>query len=131
MVTDPIADSLTRIRNAQMVNKEYVDLLYSKVIEGIVQIMKENGFIKNYKVATEGKGSYIRVYLKYDATKRPIINEIRRVSKPGLRKYVGAKNIRPYKNGIGVRILTTSKGIITDRDAKKQNIGGEVICEIW
>ncbi len=131
MVTDPIADSLTRIRNAQMVNKEYVDLLYSKIIEGIVQIMKENGFIKNYKVASEGNKPYIRIYLKYDSNKRPVINEIKRVSKPGLRKYIGAKKIRPFKNGIGVRILTTSKGIITDRDAKAQNIGGEVICEIW
>ncbi len=131
MVTDPIADSLTRIRNAQMVNKEYVDLMYSKIIEGIVQILKENGFIKNFKVAAEGKNSYIRVYLKYDANKKPVINEITRVSKPGLRKYIGAKKIKPFKNGIGIRILTTSKGIITDKEAKKQNIGGEIICEIW
>ncbi len=131
MVNDPIADSLTRVRNAQMVRKDYVDILYSKVILGVVNILKENGFIKNIKVVADEKQSYIRLFLRYDSSKKPIINEIKRVSKPGLRKYSAAKNLRPYKNGVGIRILTTSKGILSDVQARKDNIGGEVICEIW
>jgi small subunit ribosomal protein S8 len=130
MITDPIADALTRIRNAQMVNKEYVDVMYSKLIEGLMVKFKENGFIKNYKTASDKK-PYIRVYLKYDENKIPVINEIKRVSRPGLRKYVSAKNIRFYKNGLGMRIITTPKGILTDKEAKKENVGGEILCEIW
>ncbi len=130
MVNDIIADTLTRIRNAQMVRKEFVDVLYSKVVEGIIKILKDNGFIKNYKTSAEGKG-FIRVYLKYDSSKEPVIKEIKRVSRPGLRKYTAAKLIKPYKNGLGIRILTTPKGIITDKEAKRENVGGEVLCEIW
>ncbi len=130
MVNDTIADCLTRIRNAQMVKKEYVDVIYSKVVEGIVKILKENGFVKNYKTSTSEK-KYIRIYLKYDSMKNPVIKEIKRVSKPGLRKYTAAKLIKPYKNGLGMRILTTPQGIITDKEAKKGNVGGEILCEIW
>ena len=130
MITDPIADSLTRIRNALMVKKEFVDIRYSKVIEGIMLKLKENGFIKNYKTSHDSK-PYIRVYLKYDSEKLPVINEIKRVSRPGLRRYVSAKNIRFYKSGLGIRIITTPKGILTDKEAKKENVGGEVLCEIW
>ncbi len=130
MMTDPIADMLTRIRNACMVRKEYVDVIYSKLCEDVVKILKDQGFIKNYKTDAEGNKKFIRIYLKY-VDKEPVIHEIKRVSKPGLRKYIKAKAIRPYKSGIGVRILTTNKGVMTDKEAKKNNVGGEVICEIW
>jgi small subunit ribosomal protein S8 len=130
MVNDTIADTLTRIRNAQMVKKEFVDVLYSKVVEGIIKILKENGFIKNFKISTDGK-KYIRIYLKYDFSKEPVIKEIKRVSRPGLRRYTAAKLIKPYKNGLGLRILTTPKGILTDKEAKRENVGGEILCEIW
>jgi len=129
-MTDPIADMLTRIRNACMVRKEYVDVIYSKLCEDVVKILKDQGFIKNYKTDAEGNKKFIRIYLKY-VDKEPVIHEIKRVSKPGLRKYIKAKAIRPYKSGIGVRILTTNKGVMTDKEAKKNNVGGEVICEIW
>ena len=130
MITDPIADALTRIRNGQMVRKEFVDVRYSKIIEGIIKILKENGFIKNFKLSGEEKKRFIRVYLKYN-NREPVINELKRVSKPGLRKYTAAKLIKPYKNGLGMRILTTPKGILTDREARKENVGGEILCEIW
>ncbi len=130
MMTDLIADMLSRIRNAVMVRKEYVDVLYSKLCEDIVKILKEQGFIKNYKTDAEDNKKFIRIYLKY-VNKEPVIHEIKRVSKPGLRKYIKAKNIKPYKSGIGVRILTTNQGVLTDKEAKKRNVGGEVICEIW
>ena len=130
MMTDLIADILSRIRNAVMVRKEYVDVLYSKLCEDIVKILKEQGFIKNYKTDAEDNKKFIRIYLKY-VNKEPVIHEIKRVSKPGLRKYIKAKNIKPYKSGIGVRILTTNQGVLTDKEAKKRNVGGEIICEIW
>ncbi len=131
MITDPIADMLTRIRNAIMVKKEFVNVNYSKLCENIVKILKEQGFIKNYKTSFEGKKGVITIYLKYNEDKEPVIHEIRRVSKPGLRKYINVKSIRPYKSGIGIRILSTNKGVLTDKDAKEKNVGGEILCEIW
>ena len=131
MMTDPIADMLTRIRNAIMVKKEFVNVNYSKLCENIVKILREQGFIKNYKTSFDGNKGTITIYLKYNEDKEPVIHEIKRVSKPGLRKYIKAKNIRPYKSGIGVRILSTNQGVITDKEAKKRNVGGEIICEIW
>ncbi len=130
MITDPIADALTRIRNGQMVRKEFVDVRYSKIIEGIIKILKENGFVKNFKLSKVDNKAVIRVYLKYN-NREPVINELKRVSKPGLRRYTAAKLIKPYKNGIGMRILTTPKGILTDREARKENVGGEILLEIW
>ena len=131
MVNDPIADLLTRIRNGQMVKKEFVDIMYSKIIEGVIKILKENGYIKNFKIAATNKKPYVRVYLKYEHNRQPVINELKRVSRPGLRKYTGAKMIKPFKNGIGMRILTTPKGILSDKEVKKENVGGEILCEIW
>ena len=130
-MTDPIADMLTRIRNAIMVKKEFVNVNYSKLCENIVKILKEQGFIKNYKTSVEGSKGVITIYLKYNEDKEPVIHEIKRVSKPGLRKYIKSKNIKPYKSGIGVRILSTNQGVITDKEAKKKNVGGEILCEIW
>lgn len=131
MITDPIADMLTRIRNAIMVKKEFVNVNHSKLCENIVKILKEQGFIKNYKVSFEGNKGTITIYLKYNEDKEPVIHEIKRISKPGLRKYIKAKAIRPYKSGIGVRILSTNQGVITDKEAKEKKVGGEILCEIW
>ena len=131
MITDPIADMLARIRNAIMVKKEFVIVNYSKLCENIVKILKEEGFIKNYKTNFDGNKGSITIYLKYNEEKEPVIHEIKRISKPGLRKYIKSKNIRPYKSGIGVRILSTNQGVITDKEAKERKVGGEILCEIW
>ena len=129
-----IEDKLNKVTNkAPLTSKEDKEqkniLIYNVPIKWS-EILKENGFVKNFKMSTVDNKSFIRVYLKYN-NRVPVINELRRVSKPGLRRYTAAKLIKPYKNGIGMRILTTPKGILTDREAKKENVGGEVLCEIW
>jgi len=130
-MTDPIADMLTRIRNGNKAKFEKVDIPLSKEKLEIAKILKQEGYIKNFKVLSEEKKGTLRVYLKYDAQNRGIINGIRRVSKPGLRIYVKSKKILPVLNGFGINIVSTPQGIITDKEAKKLNVGGEVICSVW
>jgi small subunit ribosomal protein S8 len=130
-MTDPIADMLTRIRNANMVKLQKVDIPSSNLKVNIATVLKQEGFIKNYKVISDNLQGVLRVYLKYIDEKDSVINEIKRVSKPGGRVYKHAEDIPVVKNGLGVAILSTSKGIITDNAARKAGVGGEVICTIW
>jgi small subunit ribosomal protein S8 len=129
-VSDPIADMLTRMRNAMKANHLKTDIPSSKMKLAIARILKDEGFIKNYKVIDDNKQKILRVYFKYSADNTPAILKMRRVSLPGRRIYVQAKEIRPVYNNLGIRILSTSRGIITNKTAKKLNVGGEVICEI-
>jgi len=130
-MTDPIADMLTRIRNGNKAKFEKVDIPLSKEKLEIAKILKQEGHIKNFKVLSEEKKGTLRVYLKYDAQNRGIILGIKRVSRPGLRIYVKSKKILPVLNGFGINIVSTPQGIITDNDAKKLNVGGELICSVW
>lgn len=130
-MTDPIADMLTRIRNGNKAKFEKVDIPFSHVKLEIAKILKQEGYIKNFKVINEEKKGALRVYLKYDAQNRGIIHRITRISKPGLRVYVKGKKIPQVLNGYGLNIVSTSKGIITDKDARELNMGGEVICSVW
>lgn len=130
-MTDPIADLLTRIRNASMAKLQKMDIPSSNLKVNIASVLKAEGFIKNYKVISDQKQGVLRIYLKYIDEKDAVINEIRRVSKPGGRIYVGSEEIPRVKNGLGVAILSTSKGILTDRAAREARIGGELICTVW
>jgi small subunit ribosomal protein S8 len=130
-MTDPIADLLTRIRNGNKAKFVKVDIPLSKEKLEIAKILKQEGYIKNFKVLSEDNKGTLRVYLKYDAQNRGIINGIKRVSRPGLRIYVKSKKILPVLNGLGINIVSTPQGIITDKDAKKMNVGGELICSVW
>lgn len=130
-MTDPIADLLTRIRNGLMAKLERVDIPASKMKISIVRILKDEGYIKNFKVIKDNKQGVLRVFLKYTPESAPVIQGIKRVSKPGCRVYVGSKEIPPVLSGLGVGIVSTSKGLMPDREARRQNIGGEMICAIW
>jgi small subunit ribosomal protein S8 len=128
MMTDPIADMLTRIRNAYKARFDKVDMPSSRMKVSILQALKNEGYVKGYKVLTEGNKTLLQVSLKYDAQKRPAVSELRRLSKPGRRIYVNKDEIPQIKSGLGLAILSTSKGIITDRQARKEGVGGELIC---
>ncbi len=131
MVTDPIADYLTRVRNAIMANHKVVEIPSSKVKKEITKILFEKGYILNFKFEDDTKPGTIKVALKYHpVTKMPAIVKLERISKPGLRKYTGAEEMPRVLNGLGVAIISTSKGLMTDKEAKVQNIGGEVLCFI-
>ncbi|HEX8318399.1 30S ribosomal protein S8 [Longimicrobium sp.] len=130
MLTDPIADMLTRIRNAQMARHRRVDMPVSKLKVEVARLLKENHYIHDYKVLDDGRFGQLRLYLKYYQD-RPIIRELRRVSKPGLRKYVGVEEIPRVRNGLGMALLSTSRGVMTDRDARAAKVGGEVLAYVW
>ncbi len=131
MVTDPIADYLTRIRNAVMANHRVVEIPRSKIKEEITRILFEKGYILNYKVENEPHPGTIKIALKYHpVTKVSAINNLTRVSKPGLRKYVDTEHLPRVLNGLGIAILSTSHGVITDKEARTQKVGGEVLCYI-
>jgi small subunit ribosomal protein S8 len=130
-LTDPIADLIARIRNANMVYKEEIDVPYSNMKKAIVQILKEEGYIKDFEIIDRDNKKTIRIYMKYGRNKERAILGIERVSKPGRRVYVGKDEIPKVLNGIGMAILSTSKGILTDREAKKIGEGGEVLLLIW
>ena len=130
-MTDPVADMLTRIRNANMVKLQKVDIPSSNLKVSIANVLKQEGFIKNYKVISDNLQGILRVYLKYIDEKECVINEIKRVSKPGGRVYVKSEDIPVIKSGLGVAVLSTSKGVITDNAARKAGLGGELICTIW
>ena len=130
-ITDPIADMLTRIRNANSAKHDTVDIPASNMKKAIAQILVDEGYIKNYKIIEDGKQGVIRVTLKYGEGKRQVITGLRRVSKPGLRIYSNVEEMPKVMKGLGVAIVSTSKGIMTDREARKQNVGGEVLAFIW
>lgn len=130
-MTDPIADYLTRIRNAIKARHTKVDIPHSRLKEEITKLLLEYRYIQNYINIDDGKQGLIRVYLKYDDEEKSIISALKRVSKPGLRKYVKSDEIPRVLNNLGIVILSTSKGIVTDREARKFGIGGEVLCYVW
>lgn len=129
-VSDPIADTLTIIRNAQNARKETVEFPASKLLERIVSIFKNDGYIEDYRLLKDEKQGVLKVYLKYEGVK-PAIVGIKRVSRPGLRVYADNNQIPRVLNGLGTAVLSTSKGVISDREARKMKIGGEIICYIW
>lgn len=130
-MTDPIADFLTRIRNALTAHHERVDIPSSKVKVALARILKEEGYIKNFKIIKDNKQGVLRVFLKYTEHNKPVIQGLKRVSRPGRRMYVGKDDIPPTLSGLGVGIVSTSKGIMSDREARRQNVGGEMMCSIW
>ncbi len=132
MVTDPIADFLTRIRNAQMAGHRIVDIPASNLKKRMTEILYRQGYILKYKFEEDNKQGIIKIALKYNAdTKQPAIQSLERVSRPGLRQYSKPADIRRVKNGLGIAILSTSKGVMTDKEARAQNVGGEVLCNIY
>ena len=130
-ITDTVADMLTRIRNANSAKHDTVDIPASNMKKAIARILLEEGYIKSYTVVEDGKQGVIRIVLKYGPNKTQVISGLRRVSKPGLRIYSGAAEMPKVMNGLGVAIVSTSKGIMTDRQARKENIGGEVLAFVW
>jgi len=132
MVTDPIADFLTRIRNAQMARHRIVEIPASNVKKRMTEILYDKGYILKYKFEDDSKQGIIKIALKYDATtKEPAIKSLERISRPGLRQYAKPNEIRRVMNGLGIAIVSTSKGLMTDKEARSNNIGGEVMCNIY
>ena len=130
MMTDPIADMLTRIRNAGMARQRRVDMPVSKLKTQNARLLKENNYIHDYKLLDDGKHGVLRLYLKYFQDK-PVIRELKRVSKPGLRRYVGVQEIPRVRNGLGMAVLSTSKGLMTDRQARVAKVGGELLAIVY
>ncbi len=130
-MTDPIADMLTRIRNANTVKHETVDIPASNIKKEIARILLEEGFIKGYDVIEDAKQGIIRAQLKYGKNNEKVITGIKRISKPGMRVYAAKHEIPKVLNGLGISIISTSKGIITDKQSRKEGVGGEVICYVW
>ena len=130
-MTDPIADMLTRIRNAIMVNKDTVEVPSSNMKKAIAKIMLDEGYIADYKLVEDGYNGVIQITLKYASKGKSVINGLKRVSKPGLRSYAGVENMPKVLNGLGIAVVSTNKGIMTDKQAKAANVGGEVLCYIW
>lgn len=130
-MTDPIADMLTRIRNANTVKHETVDVPASNIKKEIVRILLEEGFVRGYDVIEDEKQGIIRIQLKYGQTGERVISGLKRISKPGMRVYADKHEVPRVLNGLGISIISTSKGILTDRQARKENVGGEVICYVW
>ena len=130
MMTDPIADMLTRIRNAVRVERTYVDIPSSRVKRGIADVLKREGFIWDWKVVDEEPVAQLRLELKYGPNGERVIQSIKRKSKPGRRLYTRSKELKPVLGGLGISIISSSKGVISDREARRDNVGGEVLCEI-
>jgi small subunit ribosomal protein S8 len=130
-LSDPIADMLTRIRNAVKAKFNSVDIPGSKLKVEIAKILKDEGYIRNYKFLKDGKQGILRVYLKYGDGQSNVVYGLKRLSKPSRRVYVRSKDIKPVLNGMGISILSTSKGVMTDKRARKENVGGEILCNIW
>lgn len=131
MTADPIADMLTRVRNALSARHAKVDVPASRLKMEIARILKEEGYILNYKMTEDGAKRSIRIYLKYAPTNSPVISKIERVSRPGCRVYVASKEIPRILGGLGINILTTPKGVMTGSTARKEGVGGEVLCQVW
>jgi small subunit ribosomal protein S8 len=131
MVSDPIADMLTRVRNALSARHPKVDVPSSKLKMEVARILKEEGYILNFKLTEEGARRFIRIYLKYTPGNEPVISHIERVSRPGCRVYVGSQQIQRVLGGLGINILTTPRGVMTGNSARKEGVGGEVLCQVW
>lgn len=131
MMTDPIADLLTRIRNANRARKDRAEMPWSKLKEGIARVLVDEGFLREVAVAEKDGAKILRVALKYDEFRRPVLTGIRRVSRPSLRVYVGTREIPTIRKGLGVSVLSTPKGVVADRVARKEKVGGEVLCSVW
>jgi small subunit ribosomal protein S8 len=130
-MNDIIADGLTRLRNAAMRGQEVTKLLHSKLMEDILKVFEEKGYIESYKVIEDGNKKFINVTLKYDENGNSVINEVKRISKPGRRVYKGYQDIKNFKNGFGTLVVSTNKGVLPNDEAYRQKVGGEVICSIW
>jgi small subunit ribosomal protein S8 len=130
-VSDPIADMLTRIRNGVKARFNSVDVPGSKLKTDIARILKDEGFIKNYKFLKDGKQGIVRIYLKYGPGQSKVVYGLKRISKPSCRVYAKSGDIKPVYNGMGISILSTSKGLMTDKQARQENIGGEILCNVW
>ena len=131
MMTDPIADMLTRIRNAVRIERPHVDMPLSKVKRGLADVLKREAYIWDWSEVDAQPAKQLRLELKYGPNGERVIRRIKRVSKPGKRVYTGAKSLRPILNGLGIAVISTSRGVISDREARQRNLGGEVLCELW
>ncbi|MEJ1317761.1 30S ribosomal protein S8 [Latilactobacillus sakei] len=131
VMTDPIADYLTRIRNANMVRHESLEVLASRIKKDISEILKREGFIRDYEVIEDDKQGIIRVFLKYGKNNERVISGLKRISKPGLRNYVKANEVPKVLNGLGIAIISTSNGVVTDKEAREKAAGGEVLAYVW
>jgi small subunit ribosomal protein S8 len=129
--SDPIADFLTRIRNASSAGHRYADVRWSKMLQNIAEVLKESLFIEQILVRSEGTVPQMRVYLKYGAKRKPIIRGITRASKPGCRKYVGCNEIPRIQNGLGLAVLSTHQGVVSSKTARERGVGGELLCYVW
>ena len=130
-VSDLIADQLTVVRNGIMAGKKTVIIKRSTLLVGVMEIAKREGFIENFKEIENEQQGQIKVYLRYDRDERPVMRKLIRVSKPGRREFIKSKNIKAVLAGVGIAVLSTSKGLLTDKEAKEQGVGGEVICHLW
>ena len=130
-ITDPISDALTMVRNASSRRKEKVDVPVSKHIVTIVEVLKKERFIKDARLLEDENPKHLRIYLRYTSSQEPVIRDIKRISKPGLRKYVDVQHLPRVLNGLGIAIISTSEGVVTDRQARELGLGGEVICYVW
>jgi small subunit ribosomal protein S8 len=130
-VTDPIADMLAVLKTGVMAHKEDIIVKRSRLNENILEILKREGFISNYKAIEDKKQGLVKVYLKYEKNKTPYLSGLRKISKPGCRVYTKSKDIRSVYGGIGVALISTPQGVITDKDAREKNLGGEILCHVW
>jgi len=131
-MTDPISDLLTRIRNAHLAKHDRLDVPVSRLKLEVCRLLKEEGFIRNYReIEVEGPSNSVRIFLRYSAEGEPAINNVKRISKPGRRVYRRAGEIQPVRNGLGVGIVSTSQGLLTDVQARERKVGGEILCELW
>jgi len=130
-MTDPIADMLTRIRNAIIASYDEVEIPGSKIKTDIAKILKYEGYIRNYKLVTDAKQGFIVIYLKYNEDKTPVIRGLKRLSRPSRRVYASSKKVPTTLNNLGTTIVSTSRGVMTDREARKAGVGGEVVCSVW
>jgi small subunit ribosomal protein S8 len=130
-MTDPISDLLTRIRNAHLAKHDRLDVPTSKLKQEVCRLLQDEGFIRNFRVIEAETRNTLRIFLRYSPDGTPAINSLERVSKPGRRVYRGADEIQPVRNGMGVGILSTSQGLLSDRQARERRVGGELLCEVW
>ncbi|MBD3166718.1 30S ribosomal protein S8 [bacterium] len=130
-MTDPIADMLTRIRNGMKAEKKWVDVPASKLKRELARILAEEHFIDKFNFVEDKKQGELRIFLRYDREEKPMIRGIQRVSKPGLRRFSQARDLPRVQNGLGIAVISTSSGVMTDRDARKKGVGGEIICYVW
>ncbi|MEK7813025.1 MAG: 30S ribosomal protein S8 [Candidatus Desantisbacteria bacterium] len=131
MLTDPIADMLTRIRNANKAGHEKLDVPASILKTEIASLLKREKYIKNYKFIEDRKQGILRIYLRYGPNNEKLITNLKRISRPGLRRYKGSEDVKRVFSGLGMAIVSTSKGILTDKECRKMNVGGEILCEVW